>query len=86
MLECLKRPCIADLKQNKARSMTVYKKILLLKNRWRMWAVRNAYDELLEVTDIRHRLSAKYKLEKDIKSNDKLSSEIEQIEIVFTDV
>ena len=39
-------------------------------------------EELLEVTD---RLSAKYRLEKDIKSNDKLSSEIEQIEIEFTD-
>ena len=40
-------------------------------------------EELLEVTD---RLSVKYKLEKDSKSNDKLSSEIEQIEIEFTDV
>ena len=39
-------------------------------------------EELLEVTG---RLSAKYKLEKDSKSNDKLSSEIEQIEIEFTD-
>ena len=38
---------------------------------------------MLEVTG---RLSAKYKLEKDCKSNDKLSSEIEQIEIEFTDV
>ena len=40
-------------------------------------------EELLEVTD---RSSAKYKLEKDNKSNDKLSSEIEQIKIEFTDV
>ena len=39
-------------------------------------------EELLEVTG---RLSAKYKLEKDSKSNDKLSSEIEQIEVEFTD-
>ena len=39
-------------------------------------------EELLEVTD---RLSAKYRWEKDIKSNDKLSSEIEKIEIEFTD-
>ena len=38
--------------------------------------------ELLEVTG---RLSAKYKLEKDSKSNNKLSSEIEQIETEFTD-
>ena len=39
-------------------------------------------EELLEVTD---RLSAKYRWEKDIKSNDKLSSEIEKIEIEFID-
>ena len=31
------------------------------------------------------RLSAKYKLEKDTKSNEKLSSEVEQIKIEFTD-
>ena len=39
-------------------------------------------EELLKVTG---RLSAKYKLEKGGKSNDKLSSEIEQIKIEFTD-
>ena len=39
-------------------------------------------EELLQVTD---KLSAKYRWEKDIKSNDKLSSEIEKIEIEFTD-
>ena len=35
--------------------------------------------------DVTDRLSAKYKLEKDTKSNEKLSSEVEQIEIEFTD-
>ena len=37
-------------------------------------------EELLEVTA---RLLTKYRLEKDIKSNEKLSSEIEQIKIEF---
>ena len=38
-----------------------------------------------EALELMLRLSTKYKLERDIKSNEKLSLEIEQIEIEFTD-
>ena len=86
---------IADLKQNKTRSKTVFTKarrrlLVLIQENTTIERIDEEceqlemfMEELLEVTD---RLSAKYRLEKDIKSNDKLSSEIEQIEIEFTDV
>ena len=86
---------IADLKQIKTRSKTVFTKTrrhLLVSIQQEQITVENLdeeceqlemlMEELLEVTE---RLSAKYKLKKDIKSNDKLSSEIEQIEIEFSD-
>ena len=85
---------IADLKQNKARSKTVFTKarrrlLVLLQEQVTVEQVDGEceqlemlMEELLEVTN---RLSAKYKVEKDIKSNERLSSEIEQIEIEFTD-
>ena len=85
---------IADLKQNKARSKTVFTKarrrlLVLIQENITVEKIDEEceqlemlMEELLEVTG---RLSAKYKLEKDSKSNDKLSSEIEQIEIEFTD-
>ena len=85
---------IADFKQNKTRSKTAFTKArrcLLILIQEKITIVRideeceqleMFMEELLEVTD---RLSAKYRLEKDIKSNDKLSSEIEQIKIEFTD-
>ena len=41
-----------------------------------------AMDEAMEAMD---RLSTKYKVEEDSKNNAKLGSEIEQIEIEFTD-
>ena len=85
---------IADLKQNKTRSKTAFTKarrrlLVLIQENTTIERIDEEceqlemfMEELLKVTD---RLSAKYRLEKDIKSNDKLSSEIEQIEIKFTD-
>ena len=85
---------IADLKQNKTRSKTAFTKarrrlLVLIQENTTIERIDEECEqlemfmkELLEVTD---RLSAKYRLEKDIKSNDKLSSEIEKIEIEFTD-
>ena len=88
---------IEDLKQNKVRSKTVFTKarrcllvliqenIITEKIDEECEQLEMPMQELLEVTG---RLSAKYKLEKGGKSNDKLSSEIEQnqqIEIEFTD-
>ena len=83
---------VADLKQNKARSKTEFTKarrclLVLLQEHITVEQtdreseqLEMLMEELLEVTN---RLSAKYKEEKDIKSNDKLSSEIGQIEIEF---
>ena len=85
---------IADLKQNKARSKTVFTKAkrcllvliqenITVKKDQEGGQLEMLIEELLEVTG---RLSAKHKLEKDSKSDDKLSSEIEQIKIEFTAV
>ena len=84
---------IADLRQIKTRSKTPKtRRHSLVSIQQEQITVENLdeeceqlemlMEELLEVTE---RLSAKYKLKKDIKSNDKLSSEIEQIEIEFSD-
>ena len=86
---------VADLKQNKARSKTTmfikarrHLLVLLQENNTvekideESEQLEMLMEDLLEVTN---RLSAKYKDEKDIKSNDKLSLEIEQIKIEFTD-
>ena len=85
---------VADLKQNKTRSKTPFTKarrrlLVLIQENTTIERIDEEceqlemfMEELLEVTD---RLSAKYRLEKYIKRNDKFSSEIEKIEIKFTD-
>ena len=84
---------IADLKQINKTAFTKTRRHLLVLIQQEQITVENLdeeceqlemlMEELLEVTE---RLSAKYRLKKDIKSNDKLISEIEQIEIEFSDV
>ena len=85
---------IADLKQNKSRSKTVFTKarrclLVLIQENINVEKIDEECKQLKmlmeELSEVTGRLSAKYKLEKYSKSNDKLSSEIEQIEIEFTD-
>ena len=86
---------IVDLKQGKARCKTAFtrtrRRLLVLIQQSDVTIeqideasehLNIAMDEAMEAMD---RLSTKYKVEKDSKSNEKLGSEIEQIEIEFTD-
>ena len=85
---------IAYLKQNKAKFKTAFTKtrqrlLVLIQEQITVEKLDEEceqlemlMEELLEVTA---RLSTKYRLEKDIKCNEKLSSEIEQIKIEFSD-
>ena len=85
---------VADLKQNKARSKTLFTKarkrlLVLLQEHITVEQTDGECEQLdklmKELLEVTNRLLAKYKVEKDVRSNDKLSSEIEQIETQLTD-
>jgi len=85
---------IVDLKQEKARFKTAFTRtrrrllVLLQQAKVTVEQIDNASEQLNmsmeETMEAMVRLSTKYKMEKDSKSNEKLSSEIEQIEVEFT--
>jgi len=86
---------IVDLKQEKARFKTAFTRtrrrllVLLQQADVTVEQIDDASEQLNmsmeETMEAMARLFTKYKMEKDSKSNEKLSSEIEQIEVEFTD-
>ena len=85
---------IAELKQNKARAKMAFTKcrrhlLVVIQEEITIEEIDEECEQLNvlieEALELMLRLSTKYKLERDIKSNEKLSLEIEQIKIEFTD-
>ena len=85
---------IAELKQNKARTKMAFTKcrrhlLVVIQEEITIEEIDKECEQLNvlieEALEPMLRLSTKYQLERDIKSNEKLSLEIERIEIEFTD-